>query len=88
MKRTIKYVGLDVHQATTVAAVREAAGLVIARSVLPTDAPALVEFVRGMRGAIHVALEEGTRSRRSAQFCSCIEISTHSAGPSCRPCRP
>ena len=37
MKRTTKYVALDVHQATTVASVREESGRVIARSVLPTD---------------------------------------------------
>jgi hypothetical protein len=37
MKRTTKYVALDVHQATTVASVREDSGRVIARSVLPTD---------------------------------------------------
>jgi transposase len=60
MKQTTKYVGLDVHQATTVTAVREESGRVIARSVLPTDAPALLECFRGMRGAIHVAFEEGT----------------------------
>lgn len=35
----------------------------IARSVLPTDAPALVEFVRGMRGSVHVALGEGTQAQ-------------------------
>jgi hypothetical protein len=63
MKRTTKYVGLDVHQATTVAAVREETGRVIARCVLPTEAGALLEFVRGMRGAIHVALEEGTQAQ-------------------------
>lgn len=54
MRQMTKYVGLDVHQATTVAAVREESRRVIARSVLPTDAPALVEFVRGMRGSVHV----------------------------------
>ena len=63
MKQTTKYVGLDVHQATTVTAVREESGRVIARSVLPTDAPAIVEFFRGMRGAIHVAFEEGTQAQ-------------------------
>jgi transposase len=63
MKRTTKYVALDVHQATTVASVREDSGRVIARSVLPTDAPALTEFFRGMRGAIHVAFEEGTQAQ-------------------------
>jgi len=63
MKRTTKYVALDVHQATTVASVREESGRVIARSVLPTDGPALTEFFRGMRGAIHVAFEEGTQAQ-------------------------
>jgi hypothetical protein len=63
MKRTTKYVALDVHQATTFASVREESGRVIARSVLPTDGPALTEFFRGMRGAIHVAFEEGTQAQ-------------------------
>src|SRR5438552_6357863 len=51
MKRTTKYVALDVHQAMTVVAVRDDSGRVIARTVLPTEAPALVEFFRGMRGS-------------------------------------
>ena len=63
MKRTTKYVALDVHQATTSATVREEGGRVIARSILPTTAPPLVEFFRGMRGTIHVAFEEGTQAQ-------------------------
>src|SRR2546430_1994856 len=63
MKRTTKYVALDVHQATTSASVREESGRVIARSVLPTDGAVITEFVRGMRGAVHVALEEGTQAQ-------------------------
>lgn len=63
MKRTTKYVALDVHQATTVASVRETSGRVIARTIMPTEERALVEFVRGMRGTIHVALEEGTQAQ-------------------------
>ena len=63
MKRTTKYVALDVHQATTVAAVRAQSGRVIARSILPTEPFALVEFFRGMRGSIHVAFEEGTQAQ-------------------------
>ena len=63
MKRTPKYVALDVHQATTVASVREASGRVIARSILPTERCALVEFFAGMRGAVHVAFEEGTQAQ-------------------------
>ena len=63
MKRTTKYVALDVHQATTSASVREEGGRVMARTILPTTAPTLVEFFRGMRGAIHVAFEEGTQAQ-------------------------
>lgn len=63
MKRTTKYVGLDVHQASTVASVREASGRVIARSVVPTEGGALTEFLRGMRGAVHLTFEEGTQAQ-------------------------
>ena len=63
MKRTTKYVALDVHQATTLASVREENGRVIARSILPTEEPAIVEYLRGMRGAIHVTFEEGTQAQ-------------------------
>ena len=60
MRCSAKYVGLDVHQATTLATVRQSGGKIIARSVLPTEEAPLLEFVAGMRGAIHVAFEEGT----------------------------
>jgi len=63
MKRTTKYVALDVHQATTAASVRDDSGRVIARSILETHGPSLVEYFRGMRGALHVAFEEGTQSQ-------------------------
>ena len=63
MKQTTKYVGLDVHQATTVATVRSDTGRVLARSVLPTEAVALRDWLQGMRGAVHVALEEGTQAQ-------------------------
>jgi transposase len=63
MKRTTKYAALDVHQATTVASVREPNGRIIARTVLPTEPSALVEFFRGMRGAVHVTFEEGTQAQ-------------------------
>lgn len=63
MKRSTKYVALDVHQATTVASVREEGGRVLARTVLPTEGRSLLEFFRGMRGAVHVAFEEGTQAQ-------------------------
>jgi transposase len=63
MKRTTKYVALDVHQATTVSTVRVPGGRVIARSIVPTEAGAITEFFTGMRGSIHVAFEEGTQAQ-------------------------
>lgn len=63
MKRTTKYVALDVHQATTVASVREESGRVIARGVFPTEQTALLEFFDGMRGSVHVTFEEGTQAQ-------------------------
>jgi transposase len=63
MKRSSKYVGLDVHQATTVTSVREETGRVLARTVLPTEASAIVDYFRGLRGTIHVTFEEGTQAQ-------------------------
>jgi hypothetical protein len=63
MKRTSKYVALDVHQATTLASVREESGRLIARTIVPTEGSAMVELFRGMRGRIHVALEEGIQAQ-------------------------
>lgn len=63
MKRSTKYAGLDVHQATTVIGIRDDTGRVIARTVVPTEATALLDVFRGMRGAVHVALEEGTQAQ-------------------------
>jgi hypothetical protein len=63
MKCSTKYVGLDVHQSTTLATVRQSSGKTIARSILPTEEAALLEFFAGMRGAVHVAFEEGTQAQ-------------------------
>ena len=63
MRCSTKYVGLDVHQATTVATVQDSSGKIIARSIVPTEETALLEFFAGMRGAVHVAFEEGTQAQ-------------------------
>jgi hypothetical protein len=50
MKCSTRYVGLDVHQSTTLATVRQSSGRIIARSVLPTEEAALREVFSGFRG--------------------------------------
>ena len=63
MKRATKYVAMDVHQDTTVVAIREETGRLLARSILATKAEAITEFFRGLRGSVHVAFEEGTQAQ-------------------------
>src|SRR5499425_51619 len=55
-----KYIGLDVHQATISVAVRDSAGKVVMEAVLETKAEIILQFLRGVRGSLHVTLEEGT----------------------------
>jgi len=52
-----------VHQATTLASIRAETGQVIARTIVPTELRAMRELFRGMRGTVHVALEEGTQAQ-------------------------
>jgi len=57
---SIKYVGLDVHQSTISVAVLDAEGKLLMQSVLATEASAIVDFFAGLRGTLHVTLEEGS----------------------------
>jgi hypothetical protein len=54
---SVKYIGLDVHQATTVAAVLDAHGKLVMECIVETKASTLLDFVRGLRGELHVTLE-------------------------------
>jgi Transposase len=57
-----KYVGLDVHQSSTVAAVHDERGKSVMESILATKAEAIGDFLKGLRGTIHVTFEEGTQA--------------------------
>lgn len=59
---TDKYVGLDVHQASTSIAVIDGLGKSIAEAVVRTTAAAIGDFVNGLSGTVHVTLEEGTQA--------------------------
>ena len=58
----IKYIGLDVHRDTISAAVLNGSGRLIQQSVLMTRAAAILDFIGGVRGTLHVTFEEGTHS--------------------------
>ena len=55
-----KYIGMDVHKETISVAVLNSSGKLVMESVLETKAITIVEYVRGLRGDLHVTLEEGT----------------------------
>lgn len=55
-----KYIGLDVHQATISVAVVDSAGKLVMEAILETKAETILQFLRGLRGSLHVTFEEGT----------------------------
>src|ERR1035437_7984702 len=55
-----KYIGLDVHQATISVAVVDCSGKLVMEAILETKAETILQFIRGLRGSVHVTLEEGT----------------------------
>ena len=59
---SIKYVGLDVHQSTISAAVLDGEGKLLQQAILATHASAILDFLAGLRGELHVTFEEGTHS--------------------------
>jgi hypothetical protein len=55
-----KYIGLDVHKDATSIAVLNSVGKLVMESIIETQAATLLEFLHGLRGELHVTLEEGT----------------------------
>jgi transposase len=61
--QAIQYLALDVHQATTVATVRDESGAIRMRATVPTEAKAIVALVKGLGPRVHVVFEEGTQAQ-------------------------
>ena len=57
-----KYIGMDVHMATTVIAVLNSVGRTVAEAIIETKACAILDFLKSQRGAVHVTFEEGTQA--------------------------
>ena len=60
MSSNIKYIGLDVHKEAISMAVLNDAGKLVMESIIETKAATLLQFLQGLRGELHVTLEEGT----------------------------
>jgi transposase len=59
---TDKYVALDVHCATIVAAVHNAAGKCVMECVIETKAKTVRDFIKGISGRVSITFEQGTQS--------------------------
>jgi transposase len=59
---SIRYIGLDLHRDTVSAAVLDSDGTVMMQSVLATRAGAIIDFLNGIRGTLHVTFEECNHS--------------------------
>lgn len=58
----VRYVGMDVHRDTISVAVLDESGRLMMRSVPATRASAMLDFIHGLHGTLHVTFEEGTHS--------------------------
>ena len=52
-----KYIGSDVHEATISVAVLDSAGKLVMEAILETKAETILQFIRGLRGSLHVTLD-------------------------------
>jgi len=57
---TIKYIGIDVHQATSVFAIMNQQGKMVGEATLETKPATIIDFLKGQRGTLWVTFEEGT----------------------------
>ena len=57
-----KYMGLDVHQAMTVAVVLDAEGKVVLETMVATEAAAVIRLVKSLSGPLRVTFEETTQA--------------------------
>jgi hypothetical protein len=60
LSNNVKYIGLDVHKEAVAIAVLNGAGKLVMESIVETKASTLLDFLHGLRGELHVTLEEGT----------------------------
>src|SRR5438093_8825154 len=57
-----KYMGMDVHQATTVVVVLDAEGKLVWETIVATEASAIIRLIQSLSGPLHVTFEETTQA--------------------------
>jgi transposase len=57
-----KYIGMDVHSATTVVVVLNAEGELVLETIVATEAAAMIRLIQGLSGTLRVTFEETTQA--------------------------
>ena len=57
-----KYIGMDVHQATTVVVVLDAEGKLVLETIVATEAAAIIRLVQSLSGPLRATFEETTQA--------------------------
>ena len=57
---SVKYIGMDVHKEAICIAVLDSSGKLVMECTIETKASSILDFLKGLRGSLHVTLEEGT----------------------------
>ena len=60
MRSDFGYIGPDVHREAIAIAVLNDSGKLVMETVIETKASSILQFLHGLRGELHVTLEEGT----------------------------
>jgi len=57
---SVKYIGMDVHKEAISIAVLNSSGKLVMECTIETKAITILDFLKGLRGSLHVTFEEGT----------------------------
>src|SRR6202041_241351 len=57
---SVKYIGMDVHKEAICIAVLNSSGKLVMECTIETKAITILDFLKGLRGSLHVSFEEGT----------------------------
>ena len=57
---SVKYIGMDVRKEAISVAVLNSSGKLVMECRIETKASAILDFLKGLRGSLHVTFEGGT----------------------------
>src|ERR1700691_4725128 len=68
---SVKYIGIDVHKEAICIAVLNSSGKLVMECVIETKAITILDFLKGLRGSLHVTFEEDTWAANVRRIKNC-----------------